>query len=67
MPKATITISLPDEMVNTLDIVRGDVPRSAWIRRAVGERLERESSADKELGLGQRAPKRRRARTRDAA
>lgn len=35
-----VSISLPDELGERVDLVRGDVPRSVWMRRAVERALE---------------------------
>lgn len=37
-----INMPLPEELLAAIDKLRGDVPRTVWIRRAITERIERE-------------------------
>lgn len=39
-----INLLLPKELLDAIDDARGDVPRVAWIRRAIQQRLDREKS-----------------------
>lgn len=39
-----INLPLPKELREAIDRARGDVPRTAWIRRAIEQRLEKEAS-----------------------
>ncbi len=42
----SINIRFPSELENAINELRGDVTFSAWVKRAVIQRIERESSAD---------------------
>lgn len=33
------TLEMPDSLLRQVDEARGDVPRNAWIRRAIEQRL----------------------------
>jgi hypothetical protein len=35
-----INLPLPEELLDTLDQARGDVPRTVWIRRAIEQRMQ---------------------------
>jgi hypothetical protein len=37
-----IVLPMPAALMSDIDKVRGDVPRTVWIRRAIDERLERD-------------------------
>ena len=37
-----VLLPLSDELMAAIDAARGDVPRTAWIRRAIEERLKKE-------------------------
>lgn len=37
-----INLPIPADLLKAIDKLRGDVPRTAWIRRAILERLERD-------------------------
>ncbi|MDQ3903399.1 MAG: hypothetical protein M3247_07145 [Thermoproteota archaeon] len=37
----------PKSLVETVDQVRGDIPRSRWLRHAVTEKLQRDSNSSK--------------------
>lgn len=37
-----LNLPIPPELIEAIDRLRGDVPRAAWIRRAILERLERD-------------------------
>lgn len=39
-----INLPLPEELLKQIDSVRGDVPRTVWIRRAIEQRLAKEKS-----------------------
>jgi metal-responsive CopG/Arc/MetJ family transcriptional regulator len=39
-----INLPLPAELLEAIDQVRGDVPRTVWIRRAIEERLQQKRS-----------------------
>jgi metal-responsive CopG/Arc/MetJ family transcriptional regulator len=38
-----INLPLPEELLEAVDRARGDVPRVVWIRRAIEQRLEKET------------------------
>lgn len=38
-----INLPLPEELLETIDKLRGDVPRTVWIRRAIEQRVKEES------------------------
>ncbi len=44
-----VSISLPDGLARDVDVLRGDVPRSVWVRRALEMRvaLEREARSER--------------------
>lgn len=37
-----MSLRLPEDMDELVDVARGDVAKERWIRRAIQERLERE-------------------------
>jgi metal-responsive CopG/Arc/MetJ family transcriptional regulator len=39
-----INLPLPAELLAAIDRMRGDVPRTVWIRRAIEQRLASEAS-----------------------
>lgn len=45
MPPVRIEITVPEETYIALERARGDVPRAAWIKRAIEQRLEAETPA----------------------
>lgn len=40
-----ITLPIPEELLEAIDAIRGDVPRTVWIRRAIEQRLSKEATA----------------------
>jgi hypothetical protein len=38
-----INLPIPQELLDAVDQVRGDVPRTVWIRRAIEQRLANEA------------------------
>lgn len=40
-----INLPIPEELLKALDQARGDVPRTVWIRRAIEQRLAKESKS----------------------
>lgn len=50
-----VNLTLPEEMLDTIDRWRDDVPRNAWIRRAIEERLHRDEQIRIATVLGQSA------------
>lgn len=38
-----INLALPEELLQAVDELRGDVPRTVWIRRAIEARVAKES------------------------
>lgn len=38
-----INLPLPEELLRAIDQARGDVPRTVWIRRAIEQRIAKES------------------------
>jgi len=50
MATVNITVTIPVDVRDQLEQSRGDVPRSVWVKRAIEQRLARES--DQDLGLG---------------
>jgi metal-responsive CopG/Arc/MetJ family transcriptional regulator len=38
----TISLPIPEELLEAIDRARGDVPRTVWIRRAIEQRLKKE-------------------------
>jgi hypothetical protein len=45
MPAMRIEITVPEATYDEIEKARGDVPRAAWIKRAIDQRLEAERSA----------------------
>ena len=39
MDMQSINLPIPEELLEAVDQVRGDVPRTVWIRRAIEQRL----------------------------
>jgi hypothetical protein len=50
-----VHLTIPERLVKLVDKARGDVPRNAWIRRAVISRLASEGHlpADTDIGTDQ--------------
>jgi hypothetical protein len=46
------TISLPEEMAQVIDVARGDVTFTVWVRRAIEQRLARDFPDGLPDGLG---------------
>lgn len=42
MPPVRVEITVPQETYEEIERARGDVPRAAWIKRAIEQRLEAE-------------------------
>lgn len=40
-----INLPLPEELLKEIDKVRGDVPRTVWIRRAIEQRITQEGKS----------------------
>lgn len=38
-----VYLPLPEELLEAIDKLRGDVPRTVWIRRAIEARITKES------------------------
>jgi hypothetical protein len=60
-------ISMPRNVVLEIDKVRGDIPRSMWLRRAGLKELERQDKNRKEKEEGLHGAKGLRAQMRQAA
>lgn len=39
-----INLPLPEELLKAIDAIRGDVPRTVWIRRAIEQRIAKDKS-----------------------
>lgn len=50
MASVNVTITIPDVLHGQVEESRGDVSRSVWIKRAIEQRLDRETNED--LGFG---------------
>jgi len=50
MPSVNITVTIPRDVMVQVEETRGDVPRSIWVKRAIEQRLQRESDDDLSLG-----------------
>jgi hypothetical protein len=40
-----INLPLPEELLEAIDKLRGDVPRTVWIRRAIEARIKKEGKS----------------------
>lgn len=46
MPPVRIEITVPESTYEEIERARGDVPRAAWIKRAIEQRLAEETKAN---------------------
>lgn len=53
----TISLPIPESWVQTIDGLRGDVPRTVWIRRAIEQRIK-EVEREYEAQVGKMEKKR---------